>query len=786
MFKNYFKIAVRSLKKNKQFTILNVIGLSAGITCTLLIYLWVIDEMSYDQFFENKDRIYQVMEHRKGNGGQNLTDESSGLVSETIALQNPEIEYAAPVAPADWFQKSTLTVGDRNIKANVQYVGKDYFNIFSYKMLSGDKGKVLLAKNSIVISDELAKKLFNTTDAVGRSVRFQHDKDFAITGVFKLPVHSSQQFDFVLSFDYLADVQGWVKSWWGGGPHNFILVKPGTDIAALDRKIENVIKTNAKDTARSLFVSPYPDSYLQNTFNHGARVGGRIEYVRLFSLVALFILLIACINFMNLSTAKASTRMKEVGIKKVVGAVRSQLIFQFLSESMLLVLITTLLAIGIAWLLLPQFNLLTGKNIQMHFNGTMLLLLIAIVLITGLLSGSYPALYLSKFNPLAILKGKLNSSFSELVARKGVVVFQFTLSVVLIVAVLVVYRQIQFIQSTKAGYNKDNVIRFESEGRIANVEEMFREELKKIPGVVNAAYTQHNIVGRNYGMSGVDWAGKNPNEDLYFEGFFGSYDFIETMGMEMASGRAFSKSYGADTNKVIVNETAVRAMHMNNPIGQNLKLYGGTAQIIGVVKDFHFESLHEPVRPLFILPVIGGDPGFKVMVRINGEGQKETIARIKQLYEERNPGFPFSFTYLDEVYQKQYETESRTSTLSVYFSVLAIIISCLGLFGLVAFTAQKRQKEIGVRKVIGASVNNITLMLTKDFLVLVLIAVLIALPLSWYFMSQWLNGFAYRITLGPDIFLISSFTVALITLITVSFQSIKAALANPVKSLRSE
>ncbi len=477
----------------------------------------------------------------------NLTDESSGLVSETIALLAPEIEYAAPVAPADWFQKSTLTVGDKNIKANVQYVGKDYFKIFSYRMLSGDKGKVLDAKNSIVISDELAKKLFNTTDAVGRSVRFQHDKDFAITGVFeKLPVHSSQQFDFVLSFDYLADVQGWVKSWWGGGPHNFILVKPGTNIAALDRKIEDVIKKNAKDTARSLFVSPYPDSYLQNTFNHGARVGGRIEYVRLFSLVALFILLIACINFMNLSTAKASTRMKEVGIKKVVGAVRGQLIIQFLSESMLLVFITTILAIGIAWLLLPQFNLLTGKDIHMRFNGTMVLLLIAIILITGLLSGSYPALYLSKFNPLAILKGKFNSSFSELVARKGLVVFQFTLSVVLIVAVLVVYRQIQFIQSTRPGYNKDNVIRFESEGRIANVEETFREALGRIPGVVNAAYTQHNIVGRNYGMSGVDWAGKNLNEDVYFEGFFGSYGFIETMGMEMASGRAFGKSYGSD------------------------------------------------------------------------------------------------------------------------------------------------------------------------------------------------------------------------------------------------
>ena len=603
-----------------------------------------------------------------------------------------------------------------------------------------------------------------------------------------MPAHSSQQFDFVLSFDYLAESpgQGWVKTWNNGGPHNFVLLKKGADVNALNSKIANVIRKNSGDTTRSLFAMKFSDNYLQNTFNHGSRVGGRIEYVRLFSLVAVFILLIACINFMNLSTAKASGRMKEVGIKKVVGAGRSQLITQFLSESLLLVTFTTILAVGITWLLLPQFNLLTGKEIHLNFNSSLILILIGITLFTGLVSGSYPALYLSKFNPLAILKGKLNSSITELIARKGLVVFQFTLSVTLIVAVLVVYEQIQFIQSTQPGYNKDNVIRLDSEGRLQGNEETFTAELRKIPGVVNASFTQHNLVGRNYGTADLNWDGMDANQNVYFEGFFGGYNFIETMAMKMAAGRAFAKNYGAEGTKIVLNETAIKAMHLKSPVGKNVKIFGNSYQIIGVVKDFHFESLHEPVRPSFILLGQGANPWFKIMIRIKGTQQSETITQIQHLYESYNPGFPFAYNYLDAAYQKQYETEVRISTLSVYFSGLAIIISCLGLFGLVAFTAQKRQKEIGIRKVTGASVNSITIMLTRDFLKLVFIAVLIAFPLSWWLMSQWLNGFAYRINIGPRVFLIACTTVIVITLLTVSFQAIKAALANPVKSLRSE
>nr|WP_294948299.1 ABC transporter permease [uncultured Mucilaginibacter sp.] len=791
MLRNYIKIAWRNLIKDKQFTLLNVLGLSAGIACTLLIYLWVHDELSYDKIFDKDSQIFQVMEMRGAGENVGLTDESSGLVSETIKIGNPEIEYAAPVAPADWFQKFTLTSGDKNMKAVGQYVGKEYFNIFSFKMLDGDKNKVLEAKNNIVISDELAKRLFNTREgAIGKVIRFQHEKDFFVSGVFeKVPVHSSQQFDFVLSFDYLADVQGWVKTWNNGGPHNFVLLKKGADLAAFNSRISDVVKKNSGDTTRNLVAMQFSKNYLANTFNHGSRVGGREEYVKLFSLIAVFILLIACINFMNLSTAKAAGRMKEVGIKKVIGAERSQLVLQFLSESLLLSIITMVFAVALTWVLLPQFNQLTGKDIKLVFDVHLIAVLVGIAVATGIVSGSYPALYLSKFKPLAILKGKLNTSLAELVARKGLVVFQFTLSVMLIIAVLVVYKQVKFIQSTALGYNKDNMIRFDSEGRLSGNEEAFNAEVRKIPGVVNASFTQHNIVGRNFGTAVVSWDGKTPNQDVYFEGFYGGFNFIETMNMQVTAGRAFNQNYGvpSESKKVMVNETAVKAMHLKgNPIGQNIDIFGNKYQLIGIVKDFHFESLHEAVKPSFINLGFGANPYFKIIVRIKPGNQKETIAKVQKVYESFNPGFPFAYSFLDEAYQKQYETETRVSVLANYFSALAIIISCLGLFGLVAFTAQKRRKEIGIRKVVGASVNSITMMLTTDFLKLVVIAVIIAFPMAWYIMHQWLQGFVYRIDIGPLVFVVAAASIIIITILTVSFQAIKAALVNPVKSLRSE
>ncbi|MBX3238587.1 MAG: ABC transporter permease [Chitinophagaceae bacterium] len=784
MFKNYLKIAWRSLLKDRQFTVLNVFGLSAGLACSLLIFLWVSDELSFDKFFDNDERLHRLLEHRSYNGETFYADESSGRLSEAVRQDMPEVEYAAAIAPADWFPQNTLSVGDKNIKAQGQYAENDYFNIFSFQLLEGNKSSVLADKSAIVLSDELAIKLFGTTEnIISKPVRFDQEVTFYVSGVFKkMPANSSQQFDFALSFAYFATIKDWVKHWNASGPRNFVLLKKGTDIKAFNKKVENIITTHTGDMTRKVVAVKFSDGYLYNFYDNNTSVGERIQYVNLFTALALFILVIACINFMNLSTAKAARRLKEVGIKKVVGAKRSQLILQFLMESFLLTVFAMIIAIGLAAVLLPQFNQLTGKTITMHFTWQIVIAIAVIALVTAFLAGSYPALYISRFHPLAILKGRLNTSTAELLSRKGLVVFQFTLSTILIVAVTVIYRQVQFIRDINLGYNKENIVRLTAEGRLQHNQDAFLAEIQQVPGVVNAAYTFHTIVGRKY-SDGLDWPGKDPNREQYFEVFGVSHNFIKTMDMQMKVGRDFSKDFGMDSLNIIINEVAAKVMGLTDPIGTIVKFHGISRQIIGVVSDFHFESMHEAIKPAFLHLQKGEGT---IVARVQQGNQQQTLAEIEKLYKRYNPGFPFTFSFLDEAYQKQYETETRIATLSGYFAGLAIIISCLGLFGLAAFTAQKRQKEIGIRKVIGASTTGITALLSKDFLKLIGIALLIAFPVSWWMMSSWLQGYTYRTSISSTVFLVAGALVLVITFIAIGFQTIKAAMANPVKALRME
>ena len=784
MFKNYFKIAWRSLLKDRQFTLLNVLGLSTGLACSLLIFLWVSDELSYDKFFKNDERLYRLLERWNSGGEISYGSESSGRLSDAVKQSLPEVEYAAAIAPAKWFPQNTLSVGDKNIKANGQYAEKDYFNIFSFQLLEGNKNSVLSDKSAIVLSDELATKLFGTIENImGKPVRFDHDTTFYVSGVFKkMPANSSEQFEFVLSFDYFKTVKEWVTHWNGSGPQNFVLLKKGTDISTFNKKVANIITTHTGDTTRKVLAAKFSDGYLYNYYDNDTRAGERIESVNLFAALAAFILVIACINFMNLSTAKAGRRLKEVGIKKVVGAKRSQLILQFLAESFLLTLFAMVIAVVLAAVLLPEFNELTGKSIMLHVTWQMVASIAGIALITGFLAGSYPALYISGFNPLAILKGKLNTSAAELLSRKGLVVFQFTLSTVLIVAVTVIYLQIQFIQNADLGYNKENIVRFTAEGNIQTRQETFLSDMRQIPGVINAGYTFHNIIGRKY-SDGLDWSGKDPNNKVYFEVFGVSANFIETMGMQVKTGRSFSSNFSMDSLNIIINEAAVKAMNLKDPIGTIVRFHGIDRLIIGVIRDFHFESMHESIKPSFMH--LQKDEG-TIVARIKQENQRQTISSIEDLYKRYNPGFPFAFNFLDEAYQKQYRTETRTANLSGYFAGLAIMISCLGLFGLTAFMAQKRKKEIGIRKVIGAPVAGIIAMLSKDFLKLVCIAMLIAFPISWWMMHSWLQSYIYRISITPTIFLLVGTLILIITLSVIGFQTIKAAIANPVKSLRTE
>lgn len=789
MLQHYLIIIYRSFKRFKSTFIINLLGLSTGLASALLIYLWVNDELHIDKFHEKDRRLYQVMETLSENAGGGTVIESSGPVADALKADLPEVEYTAALAPPTWprFDAFVLSTNQRDIRATGQYAGKDYFNIFSYKLIQGNADQVLADKKSIVISEGLAMKLFNTTDnVVGKAVEFQHEREFLVSGIFEnIPSASSTQFEFVLPFEVFEEIAPWSREWTSMGPHIYVVLREGTDLKAFNKKIENFVarKTNGDQTHRRMFLAPYSNNYLYGNYdNAGVQSGGRIEYVKLFSAIAAFILIIACINFMNLSTAKASARIKEVGVKKALGAGRKRLAIQYMGESMLMTFLSLIIALALVGLVLPQFNLITGKQLSLTWDSTLVLSLLVIALITGLIAGSYPALYLSGFKPVTVLKAKLNSSIGELWVRKGLVAFQFTLSIVLIVSVLVVYRQIEFVQSKNLGYNKDNVIYFEVEGRVKENPETFLSELKRIPGIESAASSTHDMIGHNW-SGGLNWEGKETEVTVQVQIMAVNHDFLETLGMEMKEGRFFSRDFPGDTAKIIFNQAAIEVMGFEHAIGKKAR----GMEIIGVVKDFHFESFHVDVRPqLFVLNRKNFAPPSYIMARIEAGKEMETIERLNEFYKLYNPGFPLDYTFLDEDYERQYVAEERVSILSRYFAGLAVVISCLGLFGLAAFTAQRRLKEIGIRKILGSSDFGIVRLLSTDFTTTVLIAIAIALPVSYITARKWLDGFAYRIDLEWWFFAASAIMALLIAWFTVGLQTLKAARVNPAKCIKEE
>jgi predicted permease len=723
---------------------------------------------------------------------QNYADEimtttsTPGILAETLKEEVPEVEYAATTT---WISPFTLSVKENNIKANGFYVGEDFFNIFSYPLIEGSPDKVLEDKTAIVISRELAKKLFNTDEnVIGKTVEWQHKRSYQVTGLFDKVTSSSYQFDFVLSFEDFKDDNEWVTSWGNNGPPSFIILREGSDAAAVSDKIKDFVKkkNNEGESNVTLFLKPYSERYLYGRYENGKQSGGRIEYVRLFSIIAVFILVIACINFMNLSTARASRRAKEVGIKKSIGAQRQSLIFQYISESMVTSLLSLLVAIAVVWMFLPAFNIITDKKIVLTLSDPQLLaMLLGVTVFTGLLAGSYPALFLSGFKPAAVLKGELKGSWGELWARKGLVVFQFALSVILIVSVLVIYKQIDFVQSKNLGYKKDNLISIPIEGKVESSLETFLTEVKRIPGVSSASSMGHDLIGRNNNTSGLEWDGKNPEDEILFENVRVNYDMLETLGVEMVAGRTFSREHSTDTSKIIFNEAAIRVMNMEDPVGKVIKLWDQyDLEIIGVVKDFNFQSLHDVVNPLFFM--LDQRNTWNVMIRLEGGKEKETLKMLTDFYKEYNPGFSFEYTFQDQEYAKQYAAEQRVATLSGYFAAFAILISCLGLFGLATFTAERRLKEIGIRKALGSSSTNIVMLLSGDFTRMVLLSILIGLPVSYWLLSGWLERFAFHIDLEIWYFAAAGLIALLIAWLTVASQAIKAAMINPVKCLRSE
>lgn len=798
MFINNLRLAWRNFVRDRQFSFLNLVGLSTGLACAFLIYLWISDERSVDRFNEKDSQLYQVLKTSLNADGTIETHETTpGLLAQAMANEIPEVEYAVSVVTDN---TGILSAGDKHIKARPQFAEEDFFNVFSYRIIHGDRSKILSDKHGVLLSDKLALKLFNTTEnIIGQPIAWDGedmlDGTYFVSGIFETPPsNASIQFDILFSYTLYYDTfheKYGLDKWYSNNPSTYVILKSGTDVKQFNNKIRDFSK--AKYSAAHgdkdlkwegiIFVQRYSDKYLYNRYENGVQAGGRIEYVRLFSIIAIFILVIACINFMNLATARASRRRKEVGIKKVMGAQRRTLVLQYMGESMLMTLLSLTVAILIVYLVLPQFKEITGKDFYLHFDTNLILAALSITLFTGLLAGSYPALYLSGFKPARVFKGKLNTSIGESWIRRGLVVFQFTISVILIISVLVVYKQMGLIQTKNLGYNKDNIIQFANEGKLRDDLGTFLSEIRKMPGVVNASSMDGDMVGNHSGGGGISWPGQLPGQGIEFAGLDVDYDLMETLNLKMAGGRFFSRQFGSEDDKVLLNEAAIAAMGLKNPVGQTITMWGAKKQIIGIVKNFNFESLYEPIGPFFFRFQQNNS---NVLVKIKAGKERETIASVEKFYKSYNLGLPFEYKFLDDDYRQLYASEQRVSVLSRYFSGIAIIISCLGLFGLAAFTAQKRQKEIGIRKVVGASVSNIATMLSKDFLKLVLVAVLIAFPLSWWALNKWLNDFAYRINIGAGVFLIAGVSIIFITVLTVSFQAIRAAIANPVKSLRTE
>jgi len=792
MVKNYFKTAWRNLLRNKAFSTINISGLALGLTCSLLIILWVQDERSIDGFHKNGKQLYQVYERNFFDGKISADYPTQGLLAGELKRVIPEIQYASGYEYAS--APGTLSTFEANNKVNKMaglYAGEDFFSMFSYPLLQGTPANALNTPNGIAISRKMAENFFgNPEKAFGQLIRFENTYELKITAVFeKIPSNSSQQFDFLRTWTDFVKQNQWVHNWGNTDPATYVQLRKNADAAKVEAKIKDFIyRYQQKDNAFrvELALQPYAEKYLHSTFKNGYVEGGRIEYVKLFTIVAIFILLIGCINFMNLATAQSAKRAKEVGLRKVVGAVRSSLIRQFIGEAMLITLFSIVIALALTIILLPAFNNLTGKQLSLPLTHPLFwAAIIGLMIITGFVAGSYPALFLSSLNPVKVLKGSLKFGSGNTLFRKGLVVFQFALSIILIVGMIVIYRQMNYIQSKKLGYDRDNLLYIPIEGDLVNKYDVFKEEAAQMPGVLNISKMRNSPTAIEHHTTSISWPGKGSDLTVSFADGVVGYDFAKTMKLQLKEGRDFSKEFGTDSMSFILNETAVNKIGFKNPIGETVMWGNHPGKVIGVIKDFHFSSMHQQIDPLIIRLDENWGWG-TILVRTKAGNTKETIAGLEKICKAMNPKFPFTYQFSDLEFAKLYKSEEVVSKLSNYFAFLAILISCLGLFGLATFTAAQRRKEIGVRKVLGASVPDIVAMLSGSFIKLVAVAMLFAFPVAWYFMNKWLQNFAYKISIEWWVFALAGAITIGIALLTVSYQSIKAALSNPVKALRTE
>jgi len=794
MIKNYFKIAWRNLTKSKGYSAINIGGLAVGMAVAMMIGLWVYDELTFDKYHKNYDRIAQVMQHANFNGKIETQTANPALMGPELRNKfGSDFKY---VVQSSWTGSHLLSVGNKHITKVGNFFEPDAPEMLTLKMLKGTRAG-LKDPYSIMLSASAAKSVFGDEEPINKTIKFDRNFDLKVTGVYEdLPDNTSfREIKIMMPWDLWLILNPWTKTldepWGSNYSQTFAQIADNADMEKVSAKIKNTKLNNVnKEEAKYewvVFLHPMSKWNLYGEFKNGVNKGGNIQYVWLFGIIGIFVLMLACINFMNLTTARSEKRAKEVGIRKTVGSDRWQLIRQFFAESYLIVLLAFALSLILVALLLPLFNEVAGKKIELPWQNPMFWISgLIFILITGLLSGSYPALYLSSFQPLKVLKGTFRVGKFASIPRKVLVVTQFTVSVALIIGTIIIYQQIQHAKDRPIGYTRHGLITMSMEPEIRDHYEAVRDELKKSGAVEEMAASNSPLTQIWNTNGGFEWEGKDPNMAVDFPNNIVSYEFGKTVNWKIKSGRDFSREFATDSAAFIINESAVKFFGFKSPVGKVLKWNGEPFTIIGVVNDIMQESPFYPVRPT-LYHTRNYDNMFNLILRLNPkQNAKQSLSSIEQVWKKYTPNVPFDYKFVDEEFGNKFKKEERVGKLSSYFAILAIFISCLGLFGMASFVAEQRTKEIGIRKVLGASVANLWRLLSTEFFLLVLFSCIIAAPIAWYYLDNWLDNYDYRIKITWQVFVLAAFVALIITLLTVSFQAIKAAISNPVKSLRTE
>jgi putative ABC transport system permease protein len=791
MFKSYLIIALRSLLKNKGYSFINIGGLATGLASSILILLWVADEYAYDTFHSNYNNIYRLYQSQEWNMGHIGTGNSMPFpMKEVLPTVSSQIKY---ICMTNWGEGNMVQVGEKRMTKMGLSVSEDFLKMFSFNLIRGDQQHALDDPTSIVITESTAKALFDDAEPMGQFIRIDKDREQKVTGVIPdVPKQSEFRFDYLLPFGFYEATQSWVRrsknNWDNNSFQMYVLLNDDATEEDVNTSIQDVIKkNNPKAPTAKLFIHPMSKWRLHGNFEEGQNTGGRIDYVRLFTAIAVFVLIIACINFMNLATARSESRAKEVGIRKSIGSRRRELIVQFLGESVAITAFAFLLAIALVELLLPGYNLLVDKNISVDYtNPVVWAIAISLILLIGLFTGSYPAFYLSSFQPVKVLKGKVDTAKGGSLPRKILVITQFACSIFLIIGTIVIYQQIMHVKNRDMGYNRENLIQIWTNGELETNFETIREELVRT-GAVKSICKSNSPVTSIFSNNEVKWQGMPSDSRVAFSTIATEYDYTETMGVKMLMGRDFSRDFPSDSSAAIINEAALKMMGFEDPIGQKIEWGNGAKfEIVGVMQDMVMAEATSTIQPLSMFMI----PGWTstITIRLNKtDDLNAAIAQVESVFKKHNPNYPFEYQFTDDVFNQKFSGINLISRVAGIFAGLAISITCLGLLGLAAFTAEQRTKELGIRKVMGATVSGLVLLISKDFTRLVLVGFALAAPLAWWFLNYIiLNRYEYRINFQYWVLGAVGVFALVLTLIIVSTQALKAATTNPTKSLRSE